>query len=205
MTTIMSNEIFSITEIQKAYRKFKSYVYYDNFNLHLRYKLASFETQAGGIDEALRNLWMVLNHCINEKDYSSIKEWIEESGYCISPKSFKEQDGSFDSLISNKNDSKQICVSKTTILYDGPIELFIISTLWTLYAHKYLPISYDSYGYTLPSNDSSTLLFEPYFNKYQEWRDRGISAAKEQIDRKNNVLFVTLDIKNFFSFSQIGF
>lgn len=205
MTTIMSNEVFSITEIQKAYRKFKSYVYYDNFNLHLRYKLASFETQAGGIDEALRNLWMVLNHCINEKDYSSIKEWIEESGYCISPKSFKEQGGSFDSLISNKNDSKQIRVSKTTILYDGPIELFIISTLWTLYAHKYLSISYDSYGYILPSNDNSTLLFEPYFNKYQEWRDRGISAAKEQIDRKNNVLFVTLDIKNFFHSARLDF
>ena len=205
MTTIMSNEVFSIDEIRMAYRKFKSYVYYDNFNLHLRYKLASFETQAGGIDEALRNLWMVLNHCINEKDYSSIKEWIEESGYCISPKSFKEQGGSFDLLISNKNNAKQIRVSKTTILYDGPIELFIISTLWTLNAHKYLPISYDSYGYTLPSNDSSTLLFEPYFNKYQEWRDRGISAAKEQIDRKNNVLFVTLDIKNFFHSARLDF
>ena len=143
MIILMSNEVFSIDEIRKAYRKFKSYVYYDNFNLHLRYKLASYETQAGGIDEALNNLLIVLNRCINEKDYSSIIQWVAGSGYYISPKSFdkkKDDSESTKSLISNKNDAKQIYVSKTTILYDGPIELFIISTLWTLYAHKYLCI-----------------------------------------------------------------
>lgn len=33
---------FSIEDIQTAYKRFKSYVYYDNFNLHIRHKISDF-------------------------------------------------------------------------------------------------------------------------------------------------------------------
>ena len=49
------------------------------------------------------------------------------------------------------------------------------------------------------------MLFEPYFKNYQQWRDKGIQAAKQQIDQGNNVLFITLDIKNFFHSVSVDF
>lgn len=199
----------NINNIRNAYRKFKSYVYYDNFNLHLRYKLAEFE--ANNINERLNYLLYELNSFFSTGESECIRRWIEQSSYLVIPKAFssakKEQNEEVDNtqFISNKRDVGKIEISRVTILYDAPIELFIISTLWTDEANKYLHISSDSYGYVLPKNKNSRFLFEPYFNKYQEWRDKGISAAKQQIERGNNVLFLSLDIKNFFHSTNIDF
>ena len=48
---------FSIEDIQMAYKIFKSYVYYDNFNLHIRHKIADFES--GDIDKIMEDLVII--------------------------------------------------------------------------------------------------------------------------------------------------
>lgn len=201
----MSKEI-TIEDIHEAYKKFKSYIYYDNFNLHLRGKLADFETEE--LDKKLEDLCKNLKQFCKGGAIDVFKSMIEGSTYIVFPKSFKSSDGTRNEgdacVLTNKNVSS-FNVSKITILYDAPIELYIISTLWTIRAHEYLNISSDSYGYVVPKYPKSRLLFEPYFNKYQEWRDRGISAAKQQIERGNNVLMITLDIKNFFHSVKVDF
>ena len=45
---------FSIEDIQTAYKRFKSYVYYDNFNLHIRHKISDFESE--DIDKKIEEL-----------------------------------------------------------------------------------------------------------------------------------------------------
>lgn len=201
---IMGNP-FDIQKIHSAYQKFKSYVYYDNFNLHLRYKLAEFENE--DLDAKLATIRSSLNQFCMTGSSDEIQKWINNSHYIILPKSFKLSDSGNNNttFITNKGKTGFIKVDKRTILYDAPIELFIISTLWTINANRYLSISPDSYGYVLPSTKSSRLLFEPYFKNYQQWRDKGIQAAKQQIDQGNNVLFITLDIKNFFHSVSVDF
>lgn len=196
---------FDLHKIHSAYQKFKSYVYYDNFNLHLRYKLAEFENE--DLDTKLATIRSSLNQFCMTGSSDEIQKWINNSHYLILPKSFKFSDSGNNNttFITNKGKTGLIKVDKRTILYDAPIELFIISTLWTINANRYLSISQDSYGYVLPSTKSSRLLFEPYFKNYQQWRDKGIQAAKQQIDQGNNVLFITLDIKNFFHSVSVDF
>lgn len=200
---------FSIEDIQMAYKRFKSYVYYDNFNLHIRHKIADFES--GDIDKIMEDLCDNLNNFCNGNSTNVFNKLIEDSGYIILPKTFKsnkdknkdlEETDAY--LLTNKNISS-FEVSKITILYDAPIELFIIATIWATRISNYLNISSDNYGYVVPSAKNSKLLFEPYFNNYQEWRDKGINAAKQQIERGNNVLIITLDIKNYFHSVQVDF
>lgn len=200
---------FSIEDIQIAYKRFKSYVYYDNFNLYIRHKISDFES--GDIDKKLEELCGNLNSFCSKNSTNVFDKLIKESGYVIFPKNFKSnEDKNKDVeeadvyLLTNKNISS-FEVSKITILYDAPIELFIIATIWTTRINNYLNISSDNYGYVVPSIQNSKLLFEPYFNKYQEWRDKGINAAKQQIKRGNNVLIITLDIKNYFHSVQVDF
>lgn len=200
---------FSIEDIQMAYKRFKSYVYYDNFNLHIRHKISDFES--GDIDKKIEDLCYNLNYFCSDNLTTVFNKLIKNSGYIILPKTFKSNEDrnkeveSTDAyLLTNKNISS-FEVSKITILYDAPVELFIIATIWTTRINNYLNISSDNYGYVVPSIQNSKLLFEPYFNKYQEWRDKGINAAKQQIERGNNVLIITLDIKNYFHSVQVDF
>lgn len=150
---------FDIQKIHSAYQKFKSYVYYDNFNLHLRYKLAEFENE--DLDAKLATIRSSLNQFCMTGSSDEIQKWINNSHYIILPKSFKSSDSGNNNttFITNKGKTGFIKVDKRTILYDAPIELFIISTLWTINANRCLSISPDSYGYVLPSTKSSRLCY----------------------------------------------
>lgn len=205
----------TLNKIQEAYSRFKAYVYYDNFNLSLRAQLAKYENDQN-LNAKLLRLSDELSEYLNEGKLSvRIAKMIKSSRYIVLPKSFKNSSNSqkkSSMLISNLH-NEEFEVSSNTILFHGEIELHIIATLWIMEEgvklHKI--IGNDSYGYHLPvhSNEDklgrAKLLFTRYFEKYQEWRDKGIRAAKNQIDSGNDVLLVSLDIRNFFHSVHIDF
>lgn len=205
--------MISIEQIIEAYSKLKAYIYYDNFNLFLRKQLSDFETNNIDLNSTFQKLTDDINYYLQSGGINdSLNDKIENVGYFIIPKSFKSSFSSDPLLISNK-DSKEYQIDKITQLFKGDIELHIISTLWIIIEGVKLQskIGSDNYGYHLPINkstgkiESEKLLFTKYFDKYQEWRDRGIKSAKQQIDEKNNVLLLSLDIKNFFHSCSIDF
>lgn len=210
------NSLINIDIVKEAYTRFKTYTYYDNFNLILRQQMALFEAEAGdGLEQLLINLTDDLNHYINNGVLNSrIQDKIDNSTYLAVPKSFakKGKDLTNKILISNKSEDKYI-VDKASLLYQGDIEIHLICTIWIILEgvklHK--KIGMDNYGYHMPI-DSNTgkfgtekLLFTKYFEKYQEWRDKGIKAAKSQIEQGNDVMLMSLDVKNFFHSTYIDF
>ena len=212
--TNYSLEIFE-DKIREAYSRFKAYTYYDNFNLALRAQLALYENDEM-LNLKLELLANELYEYLNGGLLSDrIQKMIRDSGYIVLPKSFKDASSSHSKneiLISNQH-NEEIVVEKSTILFDGHIELQLIATFWIMEDGVKLnkKIGYDSYGYHLPMDlegsrlGAEKLLFTKYFGKYQEWRDRGIRAAKNQIDDGNDVLLISLDIKNFFHSTHINF
>ncbi len=205
--------MISLKQVTDAYSKLKAYVYYDNFNLFLRKQLSDFEADNTDLVQVFQILTDDINQYLKNGDLSeSISNKIEKIGYFIIPKSFKSKESNGSKLISNK-DSKNYKIDKITQLFKGDIELHIISTLWIITQGVKLQskIGPDNYGYHLPVSkktgkiESEKLLFTKYFEKYQEWRDKGIRCAKQQIDEKNNVLLISLDIKNFFHSCSINF
>ena len=66
-------EIKNITleDLKEAYRKLKTYVYYDNFNLSLRMKLAEYENQ-NDLDKSLASLNSFRQAIVSRADDISI-------------------------------------------------------------------------------------------------------------------------------------
>ena len=205
----------TIDIIQEAYSRFKAHVYYDNFNLSLRAQLAEYENDEN-LNQNLSRLAAELSKYLNGGELSNrISKLIENSKYIVLPKKFNNSNSSQKKnsiLISNQHNEK-FHVDSNTILFDGDIELQLIATLWIMIEGVKLDakIGSDNYGYHLPMHHDKIklgvdrLLFTQYFKKYQEWRDKGIRAAKHQIDQGNDILLISLDIKNFFHSAHINF
>jgi len=205
----------TIKKVQEAFTRFKTYVYYDNFNLTLRSDLSQYENDSN-LNDKLLLLSIELSEYLSTGRLSErLGIMIANSGYIVLPKSFKNGGNTQRKngiLISNQHTEEYI-VEKNTILFHGNIELQLIATLWIMEEGVKLTskIGFDSYGYHLPIHPdedrlgNNKLLFTKYFKKYQEWRDKGIKAAKNQIEEGNDVLLISLDIKNFFHSTHINF
>lgn len=205
--------MISLDQTIEAYSKLKAYIYYDNFNLFLRKQLSEFESNNIDLIPVLQSLTDEINIYLQSGLLNdSLNKKINDISYFIIPKSFSPKEEKSTLLISNK-DSKHYQIDKITQLFKGSIEIHIISTLWIMTEGVNLQniIGNDNYGYHLPISKSSgkieseKMLFTKYFDKYQEWRDKGIKAAKQLIDEQNNVLLLSLDIKNFFHSCSIDF
>lgn len=209
----MNSNYVNISEIREAYRKLKTQIYYDSYNLHLRVKLAEFEAN-NNIEEVFSNLCNNINE-------NNIANYLNKIATNILPKKNVRND----SLNNNKNLLRNdTCVLDDEIILDdtnynfyidAPIEVYLIDVLWIIKEGCFLineNIKKDCYGNKLVFDNNKlnnikqgAYLFDRYFDNYQKWRDNGIKVAKEQIKNKNDVLLVCLDIQRFYPTSQINF
>jgi len=208
-------ELIKLDEILDAYSRLKSYIYYDNFNMILRQQLADFEFKyQDKLNDRLKLIRDWINtYLISGELNPEINKMIEESSCFALPKSFNQDKSKDNNLLISNTSWFEFEVEKCTYLFKGAIELHIIASLWILKEGVILNknVSSDSYGYHLSINPetgnlySNKLLFSRYFDKYQQWRDKGIKAAKAQIKEGYNVLLISLDIKDFFHSTHIDF
>ncbi|WP_338356595.1 reverse transcriptase domain-containing protein [Yeosuana marina] len=196
---------FKRQDIDLAYRKLKSYVYYDNFSLLLRQQIAEFES-GEDFDIRLDNLVAFLNAPITKNKY--FEDLLKEIGYYIAPKSFSRKDFNFgdDNIISNNFTQKYYHLKKVNYFFEGPIELHLISILWIIKEGFVLHKDYskDNYAYFLELNSENgnvvdgLRLFKPYFEQYQKWRDKGVDLAKEIVAKDTDVVILSLDIQEYY-------
>jgi hypothetical protein len=96
-----------------------------------------------------------------------------------------------------------------------PVEMHVLSALWiNLIGHKFdAVLSESSYGSRLrryrpePGAQKGTLgkyhleaigSFQPYFNPYKEWRNRGFQAIRKELKSEQAVIAVSMDITSFY-------
>lgn len=132
-------------------------------------------------------------------------KYINEINVSMFPKKFSSIKVEND-IISNQRIKNEYSLEKATAFIDIPIEIHILSVLWILrfgvdIDSKLLP---ECIGNRLLLNkDKSDIvqgssLFKPYFKQYQKWRDGAVDVAKKLLDNEKNVLFLNLDIKDYF-------
>lgn len=123
------------------------------------------------------------------------------------PKSFEKEDKQEDNFISNKRVSdKSYKVDRVTAFINAPIEIHLISVLWIInYGVAYdLELDDNSLGNRLLINKNKeriiqgSSLFKPYFKQYQKWRDDSVETAQRILSKNKNVLFLNLDIRDYF-------
>ncbi len=199
------------TEIEAAYRKLKSYVYYDKTDLRLRERLAKFEC-SNKFEANLQAVQEVAD-AANPVSDRRFKRWLREIGCRVVPKKLSpaqsenlaanEEDGKF---ITNVTSAPSIDVESVNYFFDGPIELHLIAVLWLMREGRYLDAKLlpECCGSRLSpklhdENDDSLQLFTKYHEQYSRWRDTGIRKAKQLLEEeRRSVAILGLDLREYF-------
>lgn len=208
----------SDADVETAYRKLKSYVYYDKTDLRLRTRLAAFECSKDFLDK-LESVKEVLNS--DEPTVEpGFQQWLSDVNFRIVPKKIRsESDDEFNcddhhgKFITNVTSAKTIHVDKVNYFFDGPIELYIISVLWIMIEGRHLDAQLfpECCGSRLSEKlrnegDESLQLFSKYHEQYARWRDTGIRKAKQLLtDENKNVAILGLDLQEYFYRINIDF
>ena len=218
----------TVQDIYDAYRKFKTFVYYNGQPLTLRNKLAEFEIKMlegenrnndarEDFIRKFKNQIDSLSGLLNNDDEKYTKDfegWLKDIKYSLVPKQLKETTVVNEHFISNEVPIEDYIVQKCNFIIDAPIEIYLISTLWTIKLGQRLHnhISRDNYAYRLSIFDgvektddekydsvsSGLMLYDPYFIGYQQWRDNGLNKVSQALNNKENAVILSLDIKRYF-------
>lgn len=193
--------------IQKAFKKLKSNIYYDKTNLPLRDKIVSFECDYGEkLDEHLDEIYDALLK--GGEKWERLSEDILSSIKCtVLPKALKNNDQCSD-IITNFNPTDTIEIDKYQAFIDMNVEGHIMGMLWLVQIgwklDKELPCCYGNRIRSKLRNEFSEqitfspYLFEPYFEKYESWRDTALQLAETHLNKNDDVLVLTLDFERFY-------
>lgn len=206
------------TEIETAYRKLKSYVYYDKTDLRLRARLAKFEC-SDKFEASLQAVQQVAN-AVNPASDKRFKRWLQHIGCRVVPKKLApsrsetlaetESAGKF---ITNVTSAPSVEVKTVNYFFDGPIELHLIAVLWLMREGRHLdakllPVCCGSrLSPKLHEEDDDSLqLFTKYHEQYSRWRDTGIRKAKQLlVEERRSVAILGLDLREYFYRVDLNF
>ena len=222
---------FELGEIKNAYKRLKTYIYYDNTDILLRRKLVEFETNLTKdyhfifgpdkkpyrseenifdfsvepltVEEKLQRFTDELNNY--HKSNAFFDFFLDKIGADFYPKKYKESKTT-NNFISNKRIKSNYPLERLTAFIDAPIEIHLISTLWTIRQGVLLDseLTENCIGNRLLLNKEKkgivhgSGLFKPYYKQYQKWRDESVRVAQELLNNDNDVLFLNLDVKDYF-------
>lgn len=225
---------FTTEDIQQAYIKLKSYIYYDNTDILLRSQLVEFETNMGKdllsnninshynigenyfstrlglkLEEKFERIARELN--IFHKGSEFFNYLLDKIDINFYPKKIKNEKEK-KNYITNVRIKDNYEIDRVTPFINAPIELHIISVLWIM-KHGILldsKLGDECLGNRLLLNKDKTELvqgsglFKPYFNQYQKWRDDAVEVAENILKKGKSVAFINLDIKDYFSSVRIN-
>ena len=202
---------YQLYNIENAYRKLKSYVYYDNFSLLLRQQIAEYESEAD-FELKLQRFIDFINDPFSETGKVYFNALCARIDYWTLPKKFSRDDLGEDFILTNKFTRDFYLVEKVNYFIKAPIEIHLISMLWILNEGFTLANLYskNNYAYALEfDRDKNEIvdglrLFKPYFEQYQRWRDQAIDTALQFVEKETDVVILGLDIKEYFYNIQLN-
>lgn len=201
--------------IAGAYKKLKSYYYYNKNYVFMKKKIAEFENEFDELEIKLNNLAELLLPTNTFKLENELSKWIELIDYYVIPKSFEETKQTNEQIITNDKVVNNP-VNKVNFFIDMPIELYILDCLWTVLVGKIVYdknlLSNSCYGniidnsvvYNHSSDYYSSInfekknLFKIYFNQYCSWKNNMLNTVKACNNAKKDVTLISLDIKSYY-------
>lgn len=208
MSSIFENKENTIQMVYGAYKKLKSYLYYDKTLVFAKKRLTIFESDREAFICTLEDIATNLS----TGNTSYFLNLIKSVDFKVLPKKFKSSRQNDDIVIASADHSGNI--SRINFFIDMPVELFIIDFLWTILigkiANDYPNIlrysgatAFKPSLYTFESDlyegidFVSNRAFKPYFNLYSSWR-KGAFKRIEKIHSDSDSLLLCLDLKSFY-------
>lgn len=187
-------------DIFKAYKKLKSHVYNDNTLLHVRTKLAKFESS-----QSFKRKLEDLERVLNSYSLDEVNSYVSSINYIIIPKKLKSSNEQENIYINQKSLTEYV-VDDYNVFIDCPIEIHLISILWILEVGHILDkdLVSNTFGYRLERekdgsfNESNLKLFQKYHEQYMRFRDGALKKAMELHNHNLDTTIINLDVKSFF-------
>ncbi len=207
------------TMVQGAYKKLKSYLYYDKTLVFAKKRLAFFESDRNVFQKKLDEI----AYNLSKENSEYFDALIKHVDFRVLPKKFSSCTVSSDVICSSIDHMQKI--SKVNFFIDMPIELYILDFLWTLLIGKIASSYLDIFKYSGATAFKKSLFteqtdlingvdyksnrsFEPYFQLYKSWRNKAFEKI-EELHSDTDSLLICLDLKSFyysveFDFNQIN-
>ena len=153
------SEYISLEEIKTAYKKYKSYVYYDNTSLFMRQQIAEFESSdfENRLLDLHGNLVNIDFLFFEENEY--INKLIQDMSYWKLPKRIPSENNNANQLLTNYRLTSNIEINDYIYYVNAPIELHIICVLWIMKEGQYLVEKIDfNYGYVLDRTENNNIV-----------------------------------------------
>lgn len=212
--------------ITGAYKKLKSYYYYDKTVLFNKMRFSTWEYPVEDMNRRIDDLahFMCSLEVKTDNEYLSIL--MKQISLIPIPKSFDEHKVS-ENLLHNVISSNRK-LNKVNFYIKAPVELLILDTIWSLMIGKMAfeqgIINHDIYANKIKANQifnndsdlfkgidfNSNRLFYPYFRQYSSWRDNAFEAIKKRYTSHQDSILISLDIKSYyysiiFNFNQMPY
>lgn len=192
-----------------AYKKLKSYYFYDKTLLFIKKKIAEFESD----DTLFSQTFDKLTEALVSEDKGYFDALIAELDYVVLPKSLAAVSAPPAAIVGTIDHHKTM--AKINFFIDAPIELLIVDCLWTLYLAK---IGHQKYGTSTCSyagkfkssifytgqdglyegiDFESNRCFEPYFKNYSKWQRDAFTRLRQGLKKRDQLMF-SLDLKSFY-------
>ncbi|WP_053980722.1 hypothetical protein [Marinagarivorans algicola] len=209
----------TVEDLLVAYRKAKADCFFEN-TFPAAIKFAEYE------QDLLANLKILLKCLKRDSGFESNNDLLGE--YRLLPKKLsteKKADGvekghvhfskperAVESLFENYSITPEF-----RIVGDFPVDSHVISALWiNMIGHKFdVKLDKCCYGARLkrirndelfsvdddkPFHISSIGSFVPYFQPYQKWRNDGLKAIRDELEKDRDIIAVSLDLKSYYHF-----
>ena len=212
--------------ITGAYKKLKSYYYYDKTVLFNKMRFATWEYPTSDMNQRIDELahFMCSLETTIDNDYLSML--MKQISLIPIPKSFDEPKLSEKdkNLLQNVIFSNRK-LNKVNFYIKAPVELLILDTIWTLmigkisfeqrcnkryiYANKLkAQIFNNNYDLFQGIDFDSNRLFHPYFKQYSSWRNNAFKDIQNRYKSHKDSILISLDIRSYyysivFDFNQI--
>jgi hypothetical protein len=195
--------MFSLSQIENAYKLLKRNYYHESYNLFLRNKIAQFEHE--NFKEKIEKIFDLLK----SENKIKLQEWVNKINFHILPKKICNESKS-SSFISNVKEFDEYDVDSINYFIDLPIELQIIDVLWCLTCGALLDkkLTKDCYANKInkklviefnKENEVNSDLFCRYIDQYNSWRDNAINKALKCVkDDKDDILIVSMDLRKYY-------
>lgn len=209
---MFSNKQKNKNMILGAYKKLKSYFYYDKTILYNKVRLSTWEADITNMNSRIDNLASFMASLGNNVDYDYLEMLLNGISLVPVPKSFQSH---VNNNILDNTLSLNMPLEKINFFIKAPVELLILDTIWMLMIEKIAfeqnSISPEAYANKIKCeviHDSEDLfegidfnsnrLFVPYFKQYTKWKNNAFEKVRQTYDAGKDCILISLDIKSYY-------
>ena len=199
-----------------AYKKIKSYYYYDKSILYNKVSLATWESDSRSFASRVDRLAEFMSTLEGEIDYDYLAPLLRSVDLIPMPKSFEETKSDDVGFLIQNSVPKKGTLSKVNFFIKAPVELLVLDAIWMILVGKiaYSQSAISSYAYAnKPKLDQlyfdnenlfdgidfdSNRLFIPYFKQYTAWRNTAFRRIESRYKQKKDSILISLDLKSYY-------